>query len=628
MGIQFLGKNIAILLLLLISVSCNNQDTRHLDNISDVDTIVVDIQQLSDLLKKDNLTIARKAVIDLVSNPVKNSFVLDSFLVAHSNLVNDIFAFEDDEAQTLFLSNLDYNSMYNTLSQAASHVISKGPNTTSNDLRDLAYFFKASENLLTKDIDSLAFYIGLVNIDSSQYLNQHFRPAYYNVLASYHQLSGNYFQAVVNFHLAIQNITAENKQNFGHLYHNLADLYSDFQYYEKADSIMEYCIYLLPPSQIDITKRITLGTLKMRLNKLDTAQVLFESILADPELSYQPHFRAMVYANLGNVNRRMKRFDRALQFFDKSDSVCAANGIAVGFLINSVNRGEAFLDLEDLDAAGKQLNKALDYLKLFPVKSFEAETYKLLTRYYDDKGQKTLADHFFRKYTLVKDELMGDETKAILAEWELNNVKSANQLQSLLKDQEAQQLRNQKKLILLFAAFLLTATVFFFAHRQRKQQLIQEKILREKEKLEFNLELKSKELLVETMKNFTVQNTKAGIGTILNELVETLPKIQQAKFKDLQHELRIRKEVSHFKEFDQRFTSIHENFYQSINALAPNLSPSELRICALMRMNLTTKDIANLTNRTPGRVDNVRSSIRKKLQLPDNENLQSFIMKI
>jgi tetratricopeptide (TPR) repeat protein len=625
MGTHFLGRNIAILLLLSL-IACNNRDQRVVGDFSLTDTILVDISNLADLLNNEAHTSVRKSVIEGLNHPVKNNYALDSFLSANPYLIKEIFIFEDADVQENFLINADLNNLSNTLITASNFVIAKS--YQSKSVLDLAYFFRASESLDTKNIDSLEFYIDLVDIDSSKILNQFFRPAYHNVLASYHQLNGNYFQAFVNFHLALQSMPASNVEEISQLYHNLAGLYGHFQYYEKADSIMEYSIRLLPLVKTSMLTKNTLGTIKMRIGKLDSAQVLFEGILSDPEISYQPRLRAMVFSNLGNVNRRSKSFDRALHFFDKSDSVCAANSIEVGFLVNAINRAEVYLDLNQLAMANKELNKALDYLTRFPIKNFEVETYRLLIRYYDNNANTAKANEFFRKYTLAKDELMGDETKSILAEWELNNERSAHQLENLLKEQEAVKLRGQRNLTLLSSGILLIAIVFFFVNKQRNQLLVQEKTLREKEKLEFNLELRSKELLVETMKNFTVQNTKAGIGTLLSELVETLPKIHQAKFKDLQYELRSRKEVSHFKEFDQRFTSIHENFYQSLNALAPDLSPSEMRICALMRMNMTTKDIANLTNRTPGRVDNVRSAIRKKLQLSDNENLQSFIMKI
>jgi DNA-binding NarL/FixJ family response regulator len=47
-----------------------------------------------------------------------------------------------------------------------------------------------------------------------------------------------------------------------------------------------------------------------------------------------------------------------------------------------------------------------------------------------------------------------------------------------------------------------------------------------------------------------------------------------------------------------------------------------------MRLNIPTKEIAILTNRTAGTVDNTRSIIRKKLKLEDETNLQDYLLKL
>jgi DNA-binding CsgD family transcriptional regulator len=62
--------------------------------------------------------------------------------------------------------------------------------------------------------------------------------------------------------------------------------------------------------------------------------------------------------------------------------------------------------------------------------------------------------------------------------------------------------------------------------------------------------------------------------------------------------------------------------------LAPDLTPHEMRICALMRLNISSKEMAILTNRTQGTIDNTRSLIRKKLKLEELVNLQEFILSI
>jgi DNA-binding CsgD family transcriptional regulator len=81
-------------------------------------------------------------------------------------------------------------------------------------------------------------------------------------------------------------------------------------------------------------------------------------------------------------------------------------------------------------------------------------------------------------------------------------------------------------------------------------------------------------------------------------------------------------------EFEARFIGVYEAFYQKIQTIAPDLTPNELRICAFMRLHISTKEIAYLTNRTIGTIDNTRSIIRKKLKLEENDSLQQFLINL
>ena len=82
------------------------------------------------------------------------------------------------------------------------------------------------------------------------------------------------------------------------------------------------------------------------------------------------------------------------------------------------------------------------------------------------------------------------------------------------------------------------------------------------------------------------------------------------------------------EEFETRFIGVYEDFYTKLKQLAPDLSPHEIRICALMRLNISSKEMAVLTNRTQGTIDNTRSVIRKKLHLDEHVNLQEYILAI
>ncbi len=58
------------------------------------------------------------------------------------------------------------------------------------------------------------------------------------------------------------------------------------------------------------------------------------------------------------------------------------------------------------------------------------------------------------------------------------------------------------------------------------------------------------------------------------------------------------------------------------------MSKTELQVCALLRLNLSSKDIARLTNLNITSVEMTRHHIRKKLKLEQGENLTAFLITI
>lgn len=77
--------------------------------------------------------------------------------------------------------------------------------------------------------------------------------------------------------------------------------------------------------------------------------------------------------------------------------------------------------------------------------------------------------------------------------------------------------------------------------------------------------------------------------------------------------------------FEERFSTVHGAFLAALSARHPELSATELKVCALMRINLDTKEIARMLSSSVRTIQNHRYSIRKKLGLSDRENMASAL---
>ena len=150
------------------------------------------------------------------------------------------------------------------------------------------------------------------------------------------------------------------------------------------------------------------------------------------------------------------------------------------------------------------------------------------------------------------------------------------------------------------------------------------------EKLNAELSFKSQELANLTMasikKNEFLLELKEAIKNQKEELGTRYPdKYYNALAKKIDNHI---SSLDEWKVFEIHFEKAHEKFLQKIMQRYPALSHSDLRLCAYLRMNLSSKEIAPLLRISYRGVENHRYKLRKKFNLKKEENLTDFILSI
>lgn len=74
-----------------------------------------------------------------------------------------------------------------------------------------------------------------------------------------------------------------------------------------------------------------------------------------------------------------------------------------------------------------------------------------------------------------------------------------------------------------------------------------------------------------------------------------------------------------------RFSRVHESFFSKISNVFPQLSQSEKRLCALLKLNMNTKEIANVLHINSRSVDQKKYRLKKKMHLDGQEDLYKII---
>jgi DNA-binding CsgD family transcriptional regulator len=167
--------------------------------------------------------------------------------------------------------------------------------------------------------------------------------------------------------------------------------------------------------------------------------------------------------------------------------------------------------------------------------------------------------------------------------------------------------------------------------KQKAKELLAEKEMEHLRNEKLNLEVihKEKELANSTMqiihKNKILNKLKTDLLNSVSSQGEVVPK---TNFNSLIK--RIDKEIDNEKQwqvFDMHVEQVYENLFKNLKDQYPDLTPRELSLCAYLRMNISTKEIASLMNISPRGVEISRYRIRKKLKLEHDANLTEFMMK-
>jgi len=148
----------------------------------------------------------------------------------------------------------------------------------------------------------------------------------------------------------------------------------------------------------------------------------------------------------------------------------------------------------------------------------------------------------------------------------------------------------------------------------------------ENQLLQSNLENKEKELTTKTLTHIQAQETIVSIVKDLGEIREKNKDENIDKLiGGLIHRININNSENNWEEFRVHFEEVHAKFFNHLHVRCPNLTKNEIRICALLKLNFSTKDISSLTHQSTRSIDVARYRLRKKLNLSQEDNLVGFL---
>lgn len=329
------------------------------------------------------------------------------------------------------------------------------------------------------------------------------------------------------------------------------------------------------------------------------------------------------YLNIADVYSRMGDYPRALNYIEKARQKFMVQGNQLRIAKCLVSSAEIELKTGN---SGKGLSNAKEALKIASKEGYNEVAHdaaKLLHKGYLQLKDTINAYRYFWIENKWQDSLSIGEKQKTLTRLELQYQFEKNEQKEKTREQRRMVIVSVIILCLVFGIIIIVLILNHIRLKARKSLL-------EKENLQQELDFKKKELTLNVMSLMKKNEFISDISEKLMALAkESGSQDTKAAIRKIGKELQKGQEDELWKEFTLRFKEVHSDFYNSLLSHYPNLSPNEQKLCAFLRLNMTTKEISELTGQTVSTIEIARHRLRQKLGITNSDvNLITFLSQI
>ena len=395
-----------------------------------------------------------------------------------------------------------------------------------------------------------------------------------------------------------------------------------------------------------------LGMVYDDMNKQDSALIFYQKSLDIYKSQNEYDGIAAANNNMAGIYYHRNDLQQVMKLMNKSLEIRRKGKDKRKLSFTLLNTASLYYSQGDMEKS-LQLNlEGLQLAEQIGAKSQKKIAYEGLSDVYYALGNYKKAHEYQVLYNQVKDSIFEENKSRAIAEMNIR-------FETEKKEIENQFLRNENKaktrniILLLFLAMVLIALVFLLIYylrlrnlnlkqqkeltaneiskKEQEKKHLEDKVFAEKQinklqkdKYESELELKNKQLMSSTL---NLVNKNEVLGSIKNRISsldlaytdkrEVISMINQNLDVD-----------ANWKSFRLDFEEVHPGFFNRLNDSYPGLSETYQKICAYLRIDLTSKEIADLMNVSIAAVNKNRQRLRKKLNLPAEANLKEFLSKM
>lgn len=459
----------------------------------------------------------------------------------------------------------------------------------------------------------------LVNIGNVYFKNNNFAKA-----------KEKYLEAEVNFKLYDNKIMQS--QGIATINDNLALIALENNNFNEAQDHFNTS-YLLRKKSNKVEDIIYshLGFLTVNMHKDDLFKINFhfnkiEKLYELEKVNYTPKELSTsfllrnygyAYSIMGDYYKGKENYTAAIDYYKQALNLLERFPVELPQL--QVNVAESYLALNDMEKAMSSAQNNLIEIRGNFFAEEKKRNFLVLESIYEYNSDNI-------NLIKVKDSLI----KIVSFGATLNLGDKFNELESNILLSKKRSELNESKIkyntylfILIIGSTILLFSLISLRLNFNLQKEKSEKIISEKKYIEASLEHKKMELVNKS--NYISQRNKN-----LNYILESVDKVDNSDKNESTHIIKekialILKSENINNRFEKQFEEVYPGFFKDLIARSSHLSQNDLRLCAYLKMNQSTKEIAQLSGVSIRTIESQKYRLKKKFNLSKEENLIHFL---
>lgn len=418
----------------------------------------------------------------------------------------------------------------------------------------------------------------------------------------------------------------------------LGSLYSLFSRYDKMEELTTTAMGIfdkmdkssIPPDKRSMLQSQIYGCMSTSLMKQKRFEEAMKWINKSLDVSEDPEARRHLVMDLGTLYKAMGNYEKAEKIYREfiaEENSPLNTSYAIGMLCeiyNATGRSHEAIAL---------VSQHVDLWSVIEGSTHEIGIKKDIAEAYGNIGDTEKAFSIYREIWHKRDS-MDDVVDAVL----FKNLEADSALRSDYHAMNALEKESSVRGWIIVGLSILILALgslsILFLRKMKDLKKVNKDIaersenlnadnLREIESLKDNLDISQRKAASASLRLGQLTEITNRISTlVLNKSIPANEKLN--KIKDVMKDSKT--SDSAWDAFITQLEQIHPSFFSNLRMLYPSLTSSEIKICGFILLNVSTKDIADLTYRSTRTIENLKYNLRKKLGI--TESTEAFLEKV